>query len=193
MAQEVMRAIDSRGLRHAFGSFASGVTVVTTRAEDGTPQGAAVSAFTAVSVDPPLAQVTLTRSSRAARYLEGGPFAINILSLEQLPVARFFAGKAPAEEPEWTLDGNVPVLTRNAATLECRPWNIYDGGDHIIVVGEVIGHNVTEREPLLSLGGAFHLIGRRVEDTGNHPGTAVGPGWFAGSGSFKPLHNPKTL
>lgn len=193
MPQETLQAVDPRGLRHTFGSIASGFAVVTTQAAGGTPQGAAVSAFTAVSLDPPLAQVTVTRRSRAARYLEGAPFAINILSLEQLPVALFFAGKAPGE-PEWTLAGGVPVLTRNAATLECRPWNIFDGGDHLIVVGEVTGHSVTGREPLLSLGGGFHHTGRPVEGTGgNHQGTSAGPGWSAGAGSFTPLRHPGRL
>ncbi|MCB5293717.1 flavin reductase family protein [Arthrobacter sp. SO3] len=189
MTQEVMGAIDTRELRHAFGTFATGVTVVTCRSDDGVPHGATVNAFTAVSLDPPLAQVTLTRTSRAARYLEGAAFAINILSLEQMDVALHFAGKVLDEEPEWTLDGNVPVLTRNAATLECRPWNVYDGGDHIIVVGEVIGMEITKREPLLFFGGKFRQIGRLVEGAPwDHSGDAPESGWFAGSSSFKPLH-----
>jgi flavin reductase (DIM6/NTAB) family NADH-FMN oxidoreductase RutF len=192
MTQEaVMRGIDTRELRNAFGTFATGVTVVTTRTPDGVPHGATVNAFTAVSLDPPLAQVTLTRTSRAARYLEGAPFAINILSLEQMDVAMHFAGKALDEEPEWTLDGNVPVLLKNAATLECRPWNIYDGGDHIIVVGEVIAMDITKREPLLFFGGKFREIGRPVEGLPwDHSGDAPESGWFAGSTCFKPLPTP---
>jgi len=190
MTQEaVMGAIDTRELRHAFGVFATGVTVVTTRSEDGVPHGATVNAFTAVSLDPPLAQVTLTRKSRAARYLEGAPFAINILSLEQMDVALHFAGKVLDEGPEWRLDGNVPVLLKNAATLECRPWNIYDGGDHIIVVGEVISIETTKREPLLFFGGKFRQIGRLVEGAPwDHSGDAPESGWFAGARSFKPLN-----
>ena len=188
MTQEVMGVIDTRGLRQAFGTFPTGVTVVTTRTDDGAPHSAAVNAFTAVSLDPPLAQVTLTRSSRAARYLEGAPFAINILSVEQTDVALHFAGKAPGEEPEWTLAGNVPVLTRNAATLECRPWNIYDGGDHIVVVGEVIAMDITKLEPLVFYGGEFHAMGHRVAGAQWDPsGDAPESGWFAGSSSFKPL------
>ncbi|WP_354148160.1 flavin reductase family protein [Arthrobacter sp. 754] len=154
-----------------------------------------MNAFTAVSLDPPLAQVTLTRTSRAARYLEGAPFAINILSLDQLDVALHFAGRVMEEEPEWTLDGDVPILTRNAATLECRPWNIYDGGDHIIVVGEVIALEVTGREPLLYIGGRFHEIGRLADGTAGDRTAEVSEapddGWFAGARSFKPLsHEP---
>lgn len=189
MTQEaVMPVIDTRELRHAFGTFATGVTVVTCESERGVPHGATVNAFTAVSLDPPLAQVTLTRTSRAARYLEGAPFAINILSLEQMDVALHFAGKVMKGEPEWTLDGNVPVLTKNAATLECRPWNIYDGGDHVIVVGEVIAMEVTKREPLVFFRGKFREIGHFVEGAPwDHSGDAPESGWFAGAKSFKPL------
>jgi len=187
--EAVQEDIDARELRHVFGTFATGVTVVTTRTDDGVPHGATVNAFTAVSLDPPLAQVTLTRTSRAARYLEGAPFAINILSLEQLDVALHFAGKVMKEEPGWALDGNVPVLTKNAATLECRPWNIYDGGDHIIVVGEVIAMQITQREPLLFFGGKFRQIGRLVEGAPwDHSGDGPESGWFAGASSFKPFH-----
>ena len=190
MTQEVMGCIEERELRHAFGTFATGVTVVTTRTDDGVPHGATVSAFTAVSLDPPLAQVTLTRSSRGARYLEAAPFAINILSVEQKDVALHFAGKVLDAEPEWTLDGNVPVLTGNAATLKCRPWNIYDGGDHIIVVGEVIALDITKREPLVLFGGEFHNPGGRIEGARrDNSGDAPESNWFAGSSSFRPLHD----
>jgi flavin reductase (DIM6/NTAB) family NADH-FMN oxidoreductase RutF len=188
MTQEAVRApIDPGELRHAFGTFATGVTVVTCRSEGGVPHGATVNAFTAVSLDPPLAQVTLTRTSRAARYLEGAPFAINILSLEQLEVALHFAGKGLGEEPDWAPDGDVPVLLKNAATLECRPWNIYDGGDHLIVVGEVISVETTEREPLLFFGGTFRSIGPLI-GAAPRDGNAPESGWFAGAKSFKPLN-----
>jgi flavin reductase (DIM6/NTAB) family NADH-FMN oxidoreductase RutF len=186
----VIAPIDTRELRHAFGAFTTGVTVVTCKSEDGVPHGATVNAFTAVSLDPPLAQVTLTRTARAAQYLEDAPFAINILSLEQMDVALHFAGKVMKEEPEWTLDGNVPVLLKNVATIECQPWKIYDGGDHIIVVGAVIAMEVTNREPLLFFGGKFREIGRFVEGAPwEHSGDALESGWFSGAKSFKALHS----
>ena len=190
MMQDVMGGVEKRELRQLFGTFATGVTVVTTRTDDGVPHGTMVNAFAAVSVDPPLVQITMTRASRAAGYLEGAPFAINILSLEQVDAARHFAGKVVDPEPEWTLDGNVPVLTGNAATLKCRPWNIYDGGDHIIVVGEVIALDITKREPLVLFGGEFHNPGGRIEGARrDNSGDAPESDWFAGSSSFRPFHD----
>lgn len=184
-------AIDSRELRHTFGTFATGVTVVTTRTPDGVPHGATVNAFTAVSLEPALAQVTLTRSSKAAQYLDGAPFAINILSAAQQDVALHFAGKPMQGAPEWVLDGGVPVLCGNAGTLECRPWNVYDGGDHIIVIGEVVSleYDLTA-EPLVFYGGKFRAMGELIDGAPwNLSGDGPDSGWFAGSRSFKALYS----
>lgn len=181
MTQEtVFNPVDARELRTAFGQFATGVTVVTTRGTDGLVYGAMVTAFAAVSVDPPLAQITLTRSSKAAKHLDGSSFAINILSVDQLDVARHFAGQSMDREPNWIVDGYVPVLLGNAATLECRAWNAYDGGDHIIVVGEVRSLAVGDTEPLLFHEGTFHSIGERLE-------AGTDESWFAGAKSFEPF------
>lgn len=189
MTQDIaLQAIDPRELRHAFGQFGTGVTVVTTRGTDGTPHGATVNAFTAVSLDPPLAQVTLTRSSKAAKYLESSCFAINILSVGQMDTALHFAGKPMNSEPAWTLDGDVPVLIGNAATLECKPWNVYDGGDHIIVVGEVVAMEVNKTDPLLFFGGKFRHVGELVEGLPwAHSGDGPDGGWLSGASSFKPF------
>ncbi len=188
VAAAAATAIDPRELRNTFGQFATGVTVVTCRSADGTPHGATVNAFTAVSLDPPLAQVTLTRSSKAAQYLEGAPFAINILSQDQLDVAWHFAGKPLPEEPAWTVDGDVPVLLENKATLECRPWQVYDGGDHVIVIGEVHKLETTGREPLLFFGGKFREIGPLSGSSHwHHCGDSLEAGWFSSADSFKPL------
>jgi flavin reductase (DIM6/NTAB) family NADH-FMN oxidoreductase RutF len=181
MSQEtMMNAVDSSELRSAFGRFSTGVTVVTTQGTDGNVYGAMVTAFAAVSEDPPLAQITLTRSSRAAKHLDGSSFAINILSADQLDVARHFAGEPMDHEPEWDLNGTVPVLVGNAATLECRAWNHYDGGDHIIVVGEVRSLTLGEAAPLLMHRGMFHRIGGQL-------GHGQDESWFAGAKSFQPI------
>ena len=181
MTQETMlNSVDASGLRSAFGQFTTGVTVVTTQGTDGKPYGAMVTAFAAVSVDPPLAQITLTRSSRAARHLDGSSFAINILSADQLEVARHFAGQPMDREPEWVPNGSVPVLVGNTATLECRAWNHYDGGDHIIVVGEVRSLTLGDAEPLIFHGGTFHRIGEILAG-------GDGESWFAGAKAFQPF------
>lgn len=179
--------VDPQNLYKAFGTFASGVTVVTCRNDEGVPHGATVSAFTAVSLDPPLAQVTMTRTAKAAKYLQGEPFAINILSIDQLKVALHFAGRPMDVEPEWESDNDLPVLCGNAGTLECKPWNVYDGGDHVIVVGEVVKITTSKAEPLLFHRGKFRHIGELVEGSPWHlSGDSHSCGWYFGAG-FRPF------
>lgn len=179
---------DPRELRNTFGKFATGVTVVTVRTPDGTPHGATVNAFTAVSLDPPLAQVTLIRGNRASRYLADQPFAINIMAEDQLDVCLNFAGKPMKGAPQWRSDEGVPVLLGNAATLECKPWRTYDGGDHIIVIGEVTDIELTDRAPLLFASGKFRQLGPYCEGSPwDASGDAMAFGWFEGSTSFEPF------
>lgn len=185
MTQETaFKTVDASELGNAFGQFATGVTVVTTQGTDGSPCGAMVTAFAAVSLDPPLAQITLARTVKAAKYLEGSSFAINILSIDQLETAKHFAGQPSGSEPEWTHAGEAPELLGNAATLRCRPWDAYDGGDHIIVVGEVRSLTVNGADPLLFHEGKFCSIGDQIE---NH----LDNGWFPGVASFQPF-SPKS-
>jgi flavin reductase (DIM6/NTAB) family NADH-FMN oxidoreductase RutF len=180
--------VDPKSLRKAFGKFATGVTVVTVQAPDGQPHGATVNAFTAVSLDPPLAQVTLIRGNKASEYLADRPFAINIMAEDQLATCLNFAGKPAKDAIRWRCEGQIPVLDGNAATLECKPWRIYDGGDHLIVIGEVIALEVNEVDPLLFISGKFHHAGALH---GGAPwdasGDSIAHGWFEGSTSFKPL------
>ena len=86
--------VEQRELRNIFGHFASGVTVITCRNADGDPHGATVTAFTSVSMEPRLCQVTMTRKSKACKYLSAAPFAVNVLAGDQVDAAMHFAGRA---------------------------------------------------------------------------------------------------
>ena len=181
--------LEPRSLRDAFGRFATGVTVVTCAKEDGVPHGATVNAFTAVSLDPPLCQVTVTRESRASRYLGGAPFAVNVLAADQLDAAWHFAGRPRDPEPAWAEGPTAPVLVGNAATISCRPWRTYDGGDHLIVVGEVVDLAVTDADPLLFFGGRFRELA--PPRTGVQWAASLDSpeqGWFDAGTAFPQLH-----
>ena len=140
--------MDARQLRDAFGQFATGVTVVTCTNDDGEPHGATVNAFTAVSLDPPLAQVTLGRNSKACEFLKDKSFAINVLAADQIDVAWHFAGRPSEQPPAWLEGPTSPVLEGTATTISCRAWRTYDGGDHLIVIGEVEAVEIPGRDPL---------------------------------------------
>ncbi len=177
-------------LRNVFGMFATGVTVVTCRSmEDGCPHGATVTAFTPISLDPPLCQVTLTRASKACQYLDGNPFAVNVLADNQADVAWHFAGRPARPAPE-LIDGPVaPVLERAAATISCRPWASYDAGDHLIFLGEIVGVSVQDSDPLLFHRSFFKCIGPRL-DASAWNGCQDDPftGWFTTETTFIPAH-----
>lgn len=174
-----MGTLDHIELRKGFGRFATGVTVVTCVNDEGEPHGATVNAFTAVSLEPALCQVTLTRRSKACGYLRGAPFAVNVLAADQLDLAWHFAGRPRGTAPEWAPGATAPVLVGNAATISCLPWRTYDGGDHLIVLGEVVELESKETEPLLFYAGQFRQLGSRP--SGSHWAASLDCpdlGWF---------------
>ncbi|MFT4471452.1 flavin reductase family protein [Arthrobacter sulfonylureivorans] len=141
-------AVEARGLMEAFAGWGSAATVVTVNGGDGAPRAVGASAAGPVSQDPPLIQVTLWRSPAARRVLGNSTFAVNVLSQDQSDDARRVACGA-ASGLAWRNDGGVPVLSGNAATIVCAPWNVYDGGDHVLLVGEVLKYSLGAARPLV--------------------------------------------
>lgn len=134
-------AVDSAAFRRAVGQFATGVTVITVKHGDHV-HGMTANSFTSVSLDPPLVLFCVGKSARMARLIEQVEgFAINILSDRQMQVSRQFAGanKEDAARMVRLHRGPVaPLLSGSLAALSCRTSAIHEGGDHWIVVGEVI-------------------------------------------------------
>jgi flavin reductase (DIM6/NTAB) family NADH-FMN oxidoreductase RutF len=141
-------ATDARGLMEAFAGWGSAATVVTVDGGDGVPCVVVASAAGPVSQDPPLIQVTLWRSPAARRALGNSTFAVNVLSQDQADNARRIA-RGLDSSLAWRNDGGVPVLSGNAATIVCAPWNVYDGGDHVLLVGEVLKYDLGAVRPLV--------------------------------------------
>ncbi|WP_371596847.1 flavin reductase family protein [Streptomyces sp. NBC_00564] len=138
---EVLAPPSPGALRACMSRFATGVTVVTYDGEDG-PRGATMNSFTSVSADPALVLISVARRARCHDRLIDQPFSINVLGAEQERLARLFAGAQGLGEPDWVADARVPRLAAPLAWIECDPWRSYDGGDHTLVVGQVIdlGH-----------------------------------------------------
>lgn len=175
--------VDPRDLRRCLGNFVTGVTVVTCDG-DGVPHGATVNAFSAVSLDPPLVLVSLDRRAKVCQYLDGAPFTVNVLAEPQDEVALHFAGKPMTGEPDWQRpDPDLsPRLAGALATVSCRPWCGYDGGDHVIYLGEVVEATVDEGTPLVFYRGGFRHLGPIYEaapwlESGDCPEQS----WFAAS------------
>lgn len=146
-----MPEFGERELRDALGRFATGVTIVTTMTPSG-PLGITANSFASVSMDPPLVLWSPARKSRRFPAFEGAShFAVHVLSAGQLALAEDFAMSG---EPFAGLVcsrgiGDVPLLEGCAARFECRHEAGYDGGDHLIVVGEVLRLTQADLPPLL--------------------------------------------
>lgn len=151
--------MDARAFRNALGQFATGVTIVTARGAFGEYVGATVSSFNSVSLDPPLVLWSLDKRAYSRAAFESSThFAVHVLTLEQRELAERFARRG-VDKFEG-LDcrsglGRVPLLTDCAACFECVLRHKYDGGDHLIFVGEVERFEHVAGSPLLFHGGAF--------------------------------------
>lgn len=148
-----------RELRRVFGTFGTGVTVVTSRWPDGRPIGVTANSFTSVSLDPPIVVWSLqARSPTLDAFLSCGHFVINVLALEQSDLSRRFA--RPAEDKfegvDWHLsDAGVPILEGCAATIECSLHQSLAVGDHVMLLGSVERHARRDTEPLIYCRGSY--------------------------------------
>lgn len=152
--------IDSQAYRRTIGLFATGVTVITAQA-GGVTHGMTANSVTSVSLDPLLVLVCVDRRAKMCAVLaEAGRFAINILGEHQEPISRHFAGR-PGDTPVpfASLDG-VPTLHGTLATVACTVERTLDGGDHVIVLGNVdaISAAPQVRPPLLYFAGRYRRL-----------------------------------
>lgn len=130
-----------RDFRDALGSFATGVTVLTTLATDGTPIGLTISSFNAVSLDPPLILWSLACDSpRLAAFRHAGHYAVNVLAADQEAISNCFASRDEGRFDALVFTpglAGVPLLEGCAAWFECGHEAHYPGGDHLIFLGRV--------------------------------------------------------
>jgi flavin reductase (DIM6/NTAB) family NADH-FMN oxidoreductase RutF len=137
--------IDPREFRNALGSFATGVTIVTTRTADGRNVGLTCNSFASVSL-------SLTA------FQECSHFAVNVLGRDQGALAMTFArsGDDKFANVSWTLGlGDAPVLAGCVANFQCRSADRYYGGDHVIFLGAVEAFAHVPDAPLLFSRGTF--------------------------------------
>ncbi len=160
-------AIPLRALRDAFGAFATGVTVVTAVRPDGEPVGITANSFCSVSLEPPLVLWCLVNSSPSLpAFALGAAFAVHILADGQRDVAMHFArsGKDKFEvDAVGRLQPEPPRLHGVRARLDCRVQTLHAGGDHTIIVGDVLVVERSTASPLLFADGKF---GRYTLDAG---------------------------
>jgi flavin reductase ActVB len=143
----------------ALARFASGVTILTMRDADGTDHGMTATAFSSLSLSPPLILVCIARDASMFEPLKQAQrFAVNILSDEQKEVSRAFAAKDIDRFEGFIFERgieDVPILVGAHAHLECRVHARHEAGDHTIIVGEVEACATGEGTPLLYYRGTY--------------------------------------
>lgn len=145
---------DKKAFRLALGNFATGVTVVTSCDVDGGWVGITANSFNSVSLDPPLILWSLNRRAWSLPVFEqAGYFIVNVLADDQLDLSNRFATQGKLDKfagvSAYEGIGGAPVLTGCTGSFQCEKRFTYDGGDHLIFVGEVIDFASTDKPGLL--------------------------------------------
>ncbi|MBL1101508.1 flavin reductase family protein [Streptomyces sp. 205] len=127
------------------------VTVITAR-RNGLPYGTTVSAFASLSLAPPMVVVALDRGSQLLQVIhETGEFGVNVLGREQAGLAANFARKGGSGKfagVAWRPDSGLPRLPDAGAFVSCRVAQVIEGGDHLLVLADVVAADSTDRAPL---------------------------------------------
>jgi 3-hydroxy-9,10-secoandrosta-1,3,5(10)-triene-9,17-dione monooxygenase reductase component len=150
---------NSKDLRNALGSFATGVTVVTAMGIDQKPIGMTVNSFNSVSLDPPLVLWSVSRDSNCfGDFIKAESFNIHILNDTQEALSNRFAESGGDKFAGLELDSGVedsPLLPNFSACFQCKAEQQYDGGDHVILIGRVVSFEDRGTEPLIFYRGQY--------------------------------------
>jgi flavin reductase (DIM6/NTAB) family NADH-FMN oxidoreductase RutF len=159
--------LQQRALRSTFGSFATGVTVVTVRSSNALPAGLTANSFTSLSLEPPLVLWALKRSSPSARaFAEANHFAVSILAEGQADISRQFSNSALEDkfadiQTQKGITG-APLIAGAAAHIECELVSTQEAGDHLLFIGKVVAHAAGDLPPLVFHRGHYHLLGEVI-------------------------------
>lgn len=154
--------VPSAAFRRACGLFATGVAVLTTRADNGAPHGITINSFSSLSLHPPLVMVAVAHDCTFLAHYQDCPyFAVNILRESQRDLSIRFA-----QLPEGRFTGvawresstGSPWLDDVLGLIDCRTVRVFDAGDHRILIGEVVDVSLSEGRPLVFYQGDYTAL-----------------------------------
>lgn len=171
---------DPKQFRQALGAFTTGVTIVTTRGADGQDYGMTANSFNSVSIDPPMVLWSINKDSSSAHaFTEGAHFAVHILATDQEVLSNRFAKSGADKFAGLGLErgpSDVPLLEGCSARFQCKTTYQYEGGDHIILVGEVLAFDRFDKAPLVFHSGGYR---RLLPAAAQRPASAIyGENWL---------------
>ncbi|CAM5292862.1 flavin reductase [Thauera mechernichensis] len=162
------KGFDPQDFRAALGTFTTGVTIITTRAADGEPIGITANSFNSVSLNPPLVLWSLAKNARSREaFANAKHWNVHVLSAAQEALSGRFARQGEDKFSGLELDEGIskaPLLNGCTARFQCRTAFSYDGGDHIIFVGEVLAYDRSELPPLVFQSGQYALAARKPRE-----------------------------
>lgn len=161
-------SFDPQAFRAALGTFTTGVTIITSRGADGEPVGITANSFNSVSLNPPMVLWSLAKNARSlSAFSNAKHWNVHVLSTEQEALSGRFARQGEDKFAGVELDqglSDAPLLQDCTARFQCRTAFQYDGGDHVIFVGEVLSFDHSERSPLAFQSGLYALATRKPRE-----------------------------
>jgi flavin reductase (DIM6/NTAB) family NADH-FMN oxidoreductase RutF len=153
-------SIDTAIFRQVLGTYPTGVCVISALDSDGKPVGMVVGSFTSVSLDPPLVGFLPDKGSSSWPKIEAaGHFCVNVLASDQQDVCRQVTAKGPEKfvGVDFTISQhNLPIIADAIANIECSIHSVTDAGDHLFVLGNVLGlEHTREGDPMLFYRGRY--------------------------------------
>ena len=185
---------DAGEFRKALGAFATGVTIITTRAADGAPLGLTVNSFNSVSLKPPLVLWSLAQNALSLPVFKAVThWAVHVLAADQEALSARFARRGQDKFAGLDTDtgaGGIPLLRGCTARFQCRSAFQYEGGDHTIFVGEVLAFDRSDSAPLVFHSGRYAHATRREDTRPRNPHLAGSfnedfLGYLLGRGHFQ--------
>lgn len=147
--------MDDRTFRNAMGSFATGVTVITTQVGEEI-HGMTANAFMSISLNPKLVTISVDhRAKMLDKIKAAGKYAVNILSEDQVDISMHFAGQKQADHVYFDEMNGLPVIRDALTKIICDVYQSYEVGDHTLFIGEVKEIQLSEGKPLLFFGGKY--------------------------------------
>ena len=157
-----MSTFTSSEFRKALGNYATGVAIISVCVADGDPVGITANSFASVSLDPPLVLWSVDKSSsQCDTFVNCEYFAVHILQEDQQQLARTFSDDDADKFNGLVIERGVadlPLISECSAVLQCKVANVYEEGDHFILIGRVVDVRVEGADPLIFFSGAYTTL-----------------------------------
>ena len=148
--------------RNALGGFATGITVITTLGKNGQKVGMTANSFNSVSLTPPLILWSIGKNTNCFEdFMAAEAFAVHVLAEDQQDLSNLFATSGIDRFADLECNeglSGVPILPHYSVCFQCKMARQYDGGDHIIMTGEVVQFDDNGLQPLVFYRGNYHNL-----------------------------------